>query len=300
MTNGIHVAVMTLEVVRHLQPRENGRYIDATLGAGTHTEALLKASSPNGRVLSIDANPLALEKSRAALSSYGKRWIGVEANFRNLESVAKDNGFAPCDGILFDLGFSSDELADPSKGLSFMVNGPLDMRLGPSANEDGLTAAEIVNGWSRDEIEEIVRTYGEERYSRKIADEIVAARSKARLIGTLDLASVIRSAVPRSYERGRIHPATRTFQALRIAVNDELNALRDAIKGARAILSPGARVVIISFHSLEDRIVKQAFRDAEDLNVITKKPLIPTEEEISFNPRSRSAKMRVGEKVSSE
>ncbi len=252
MMNGIHVAVMTDEAVNHLRPRENGRYIDATLGGGAHTEALLKASSPNGRVLSIDANPLALERSRVTLGSYGKRWIGVEANFRNLESVAKENGFAPCDGILFDLGLSSDELADPSKGFSFTVNGPLDMRLGPTANEDGLTAAEIVNGWSRDEIEEIIRTYGEERYSRKIADEIVNARTKARLIGTLDLASVIRSAVPRSYEHGRIHPATRTFQALRIAVNDELNALRDAIKGVRAILSPGARVVVISFHSLEE------------------------------------------------
>lgn len=297
MTNGIHVAVMTSEAVVHLQPLGNGRYIDATLGAGTHTEALLKASSPNGRVLSIDANPLALERSRAALGSYGKRWIGVEANFRNLESVAKENGFAPCDGILFDLGLSSDELADPSKGFSFTVNGPLDMRLGPSANEDGLTAAEIVNGWSRDEIEQIVRTYGEERYSRKIADAIVGARAKARLIGTLDLASVIRSAVPRVYERGRIHPATRTFQALRIAVNDELNALRDAIKGARAILSQGARVVIISFHSLEDRIVKQAFRDAEGLTVITKKPISPSDNEIAANPRSRSAKMRVAEKT---
>ncbi|MBI4138932.1 16S rRNA (cytosine(1402)-N(4))-methyltransferase RsmH [Candidatus Uhrbacteria bacterium] len=299
MSNGVHIAVMTEEVIEHLRPHANGRYVDATLGAGTHTEALLEASAPGGSVLSLDVDPAALKRAGERFRAFGGRWKGVEANFRNIARVARENGFDHCDGILFDLGFSSDELADPGKGLSFTVNGPLDMRLGPSANEDGLTAAEIVNGWSRDELEEIIRMYGEERYARKIADAIVRARQHARLIGTFDLASVIRSAVPRSYERGRIHPATRTFQALRIAVNDELNALREAIDGARSVLKPGGRIAVISFHSLEDRIVKQAFREATDLTRITKKPLVPSQQEIESNPRSRSAKLRVAERVSS-
>jgi 16S rRNA (cytosine1402-N4)-methyltransferase len=198
---------------------------------------------------------------------------------------------------VLDLGVSSDELADASKGLSFQTDGPLDMRLGPNANDDGLTASDIVNGWSRDEIERIIREYGEERLSRRIADGIVRARKAARLIGTLDLVAVIRSSVPRTYEKGRIHPATRTFQALRIAVNDELNVLREAIGAGCGILAPGGRIAIISFHSLEDRIVKHAFKETPGLVPITKRPMTPTEEELAENPRSRSAKLRIAEKA---
>lgn len=299
MSQPIHVAVMSREVIDGLRPRAGARLIDGTLGGASHTEELLKASGPDGRVMSFDVDPQALRRAAERLASYGDRWMGVEANFRRLADVARERDFAPCDGVLLDLGLSSDELEDPSKGLSFRLDGPLDMRLGPQANEDGLTAAEIVNGWNREDLERIFREYGEERFAGRIADAIVKARKAARFIGTLDLVAVIRSAVPAGYEHGRIHPATRTFQALRIAVNDELGALRDAIDGARDILAPGGRLAIITFHSLEDRIVKHAFRDAEDLNVLTKHPLVPTEEETEHNPRARSAKLRLAEKINS-
>jgi 16S rRNA (cytosine1402-N4)-methyltransferase len=296
MSDPVHIAVMTREVIDALRPKPGGRYIDGTLGAGTHTASLLEASVPDGRVLSLDVDPAALARGRERFSSAGDRWVGADVNFRHLARIAEENGFSPCDGILLDLGVSSDELSDASKGLSFQKEGPLDMRLGPNANDDGLTAGDIVNSWTRDEIERVIREYGEERYSGKIADGIVRARKAARLVGTLDLASVIRSSVPRTYERGRIHPATRTFQALRIAVNDELNSLRDAIAAAADTLAPGGRIAIISFHSLEDRIVKQAFKGSEILTPVTKRPLVPTDEEVEKNPRSRSAKLRVAEK----
>lgn len=291
-----HIAVMTAEIIDAVKPRAGGRYVDATLGAGGHSASLLDASAPDGRILSLDVNPKALARARERFEAAGDRWVGAEGNFRTIATIAAEYGFAPCDGIVFDLGFSSDELADASKGLSFLQNGPLDMRFGPHANEDGLTAADIVNAWDRDDIERIIAEYGEERFAGRIAEAIVRVRRSARIIGTLDLVSVIRTAVPRTYEHGRINPATRTFQALRIAVNDELNALQDAIKGARSILAPGGRLAIISFHSLEDRIVKQAFKDAEDLTIITKRPLVPSEQEVAVNPRSRSAKLRIAEK----
>lgn len=292
-----HVAVMTPEVLRALQPHSGGSYIDGTLGGGTHTEELLKSSSPDGRVLSVDVDRTALNMARERLAAYGDRWIPIESNFRSLAEKAEAAGFVPCDGIVLDLGISSDQLADTPRGLSFLQDGPLDMRLGPAANEDGLTAADIVNTWSASEIETLIREYGEERYARKIAEGIVRARKAARLIGTLDLVAVIRSSIPASYERGRIHPATRTFQALRITVNDELGALKEAIAGAKKILAPGGRLAVISFHSLEDRIVKQTFRESGDLRIITKRPLVPATEEIELNPRARSAKLRVAEKI---
>lgn len=291
-----HVAVLTEEVITALRPHSGGAYVDCTLGGATHTENLLKLSAPNGKVLSFDVYPPALQRARQRLAVYGKRWRGIEANFRNLLQEAKANGFIPCDGIVFDLGFSSDELADPKLGLSFLQDGPLDMRLGPQANKDGLTASDIVNGWSREEIESILRKYGEERFARRIADGLIAARKNARINRTIDLASIISSSVPRNYERGRIHPATRTFQALRIAVNDELQALREALDAARRILAPHGRLAVISFNSLEDRIVKHAFKAADDLEVLTKKPIRPTEEEVRRNQRARSAKLRVAEK----
>ncbi len=297
MSQPIHIAVMMNEVIDGLRPKAGGRYIDGTLGGASHTEALLRASNPDGRVMSLDVDSRALERAGERLATYGERWTGVESNFRHLADAARAHGFESCDGVLLDLGLSSDELEDPSKGLSFRIEGPLDMRLGPKANEDGLTAADIVNSWSREDLEFILREYGEERFAGRIAEGIVRARKAARLRGTLDLVSVIRSAVPANYEHGRIHPATRTFQALRIAVNDELGALKDAIAGARDILGPGGRVAIITFHSLEDRIVKHAFREAEDLNVVTKRPLVSSEQELSENPRARSAKLRVAEKI---
>jgi 16S rRNA (cytosine1402-N4)-methyltransferase len=291
-----HTAVLVEETMHVLDVKAGGHYLDGTLGGGTHTAELLKRSAPEGRVLSLDVDRGALERAKAQFASEGERWVGVEGNFRFLDQAARDAEFAPLDGILLDLGFSSDELADPSKGLSFLTNGPLDMRLGPKANEDGLTAADIVNSWNTEDILRVLREYGEERYAPLIAREIVSARKASRIIGTLDLVAIIKKAVPARYEHGRIHPATRTFQALRIAVNDELNTLQKAIEAAQSVLTDGGRLAIITFHSLEDRIVKNAFRSSDAWEAVTKKPILPQEDEVEHNPRSRSAKLRAATK----
>jgi 16S rRNA (cytosine1402-N4)-methyltransferase len=293
----VHRAVLVEESMRVLDVKPGGRYLDGTLGGATHSEELLRRSAPDGRVLSLDVDPKALERAKMRLAPFGDRWIGVEENFRRLDVAAAEQGMAPLDGVLLDLGLSSDELSDPFKGLSFQQEGPLDMRLGPKANLDGLTAAEIVNSWSPADLERLLREFGEERYARRIALEIVKARKASRIVGTLDLVAVIKKAVPASYEHGRIHPATRTFQALRIAVNDELYALTEAMEAAHRVLKPGGRLAIISFHSLEDRIVKNAFRSSDVWKAVTKKPLVPTEEEVASNPRSRSAKLRAAVRV---
>lgn len=289
-----HIAVMVHEAIEALLPQSGGRYLDGTLGGGTHTRALLQASSPDGRVLSLDIDRSALARAQELLAPYGARWMSAEENFRHLDRIAESTGLAPLDGILLDLGFSSDELDDPSKGLSFRIDGPLDMRLGPHANEDGLTAADIVNTWTVQDIERVLRVFGEEPFARRIAQGILDARKAARIIGTLDLVSVITRSVPNI--PSHIHPATRTFQALRIAVNDELETLKIAIEAASRALRPGGRLAIITFHSLEDRIVKRAFA-AEPWNAVTKKPLAPSDEEVAENPRARSAKLRVAERM---
>lgn len=290
-----HTAVLTREVIEALKPRSGGRYLDGTLGGGTHAEELLKASAPTGRVLSLDVDRAAIERAKERLAAYGDRWIAAEENFRWLDRAAAEHGLVPLDGILLDLGFSSDELADPAKGLSFLEDGPLDMRLGPKANEDELTAAEIVNSWPEDEIEKVLRMFGEERHARRIAHGVVLARRASRIIGTLDLVAVIKRSVP-AVKPGGIHPATRAFQALRIAVNDELENLKAAVAAAARVLKPGGRLAIITFHSLEDRIVKEAF-SGEGWSAVTKKPAVPSEEEVRANPRSRSAKLRVAERI---
>ncbi len=290
---------MTQEVMDALQPHSGGIYIDATLGGGTHTIELLERSGPDGRVLSLDVDPAALARARERLVNYDGRWTGVESNFRDIAQAAQANGFVDADGVLLDLGLSSDELLDPGKGLSFQVAGPLDMRLGPKSNA-GLTAAEMINGWDKYELEQIFRDYGEERFASRIAEAIVRQRKARRILTTLDLSEVVRSAVPANYERGRIHPATRTFQALRIAVNDELGALKQALEGAQQIIKPGGVIAVISFHSLEDRIVKQHFKNNSELEPLTKRPLTASEQEMNRNPRSRSAKFRAARKFSSD
>ncbi|MSR84976.1 16S rRNA (cytosine(1402)-N(4))-methyltransferase RsmH [Candidatus Uhrbacteria bacterium] len=296
MPSSIHQAVLVEETMLVLNVRPGGWYVDGTLGGATHTQELLRRSAPTGRVLSLDVDPKALERAQDHLTSESERWSGVEGNFRQMAELAHARKFFPVDGVLLDLGFSSDELADRQKGLSFLENGSLDMRFGPKANEDGLTAADIVNSWPHNDLEKMLRNFGEERYAGRIASAIIEARQVSRIVGTLDLTAVVKKAVPASYEHGRIHPATRTFQALRIAVNDELEALKQAIDGAREILKPGGRIAIISFHSLEDRIVKHAFRSAEDLEIITKKPMTPSLQELIHNPRARSAKLRAATK----
>lgn len=289
-----HIPVLLNEAMDALQPRSGGVYLDGTLGGGGHTELLLRRNAPDGRVLSLDVDPKALARATERLRPFGTRWKGVESNFRHLDRVAAETGWIPLDGILLDLGFSSDELADPVKGLSFLQDGPLDMRFGPQANEDGLTAADIVNSWTEADIAKVLENFGEERYARRIAAGIVQERKHSRIIGTLDLVSIIRKHVP-APRPGDIHPATRTFQALRIIVNDELEALKDALTAAARVLTPTGRCAVITFHSLEDRIVKQAFADAP-WKAVTDKPLTPSEEEVAANPRSRSAKLRIAER----
>jgi 16S rRNA (cytosine1402-N4)-methyltransferase len=305
---------MTQEAMEALKPRPGGRYLDATLGGGSQSQELLKLSAPDGRVLSLDVDPAALNRARERQPIYGSRWRIVEANFRHLRQEAEKSGWAPFDGILFDLGLSSDELADPAKGLSFQTDGPLDMRLGPKANEDGLIAATIVNHWSEHELTELIRTYGEDNYAYRIARGIVEHRRKRAFRTTLELADAIKACVPAAYARGKIHPATRTFQALRIAVNDELAVLREALEQADAILAPCGVIAVISFNSLEDRIVKQTFsrfqrdpaysqKDTDEVvgkkyqgYQTSKKPLRPSAAEVKNNSRARSAKLRAAQK----
>lgn len=289
----IHLAVMLEETMLALDIRPGGSYVDATLGGATHTESMLKRSEPDGHVYSFDVNPKALLAAAQRLTASGERWSGIEANFRHVDRELEALGIAPgsIDGILCDLGFSSDEMADPMTGLSFQIEGPLDMRLGPKSNDDGLTASDIVNTWKQNEIETMIRNFGEEKFASRITDEIVKARKIARITRTTELAALIKQAVPASYEQGRIHPATRTFQALRIAVNDELQALKEFVAASHRMLKPNGRLAIISFHSLEDRIVKQAFQGT-GWEALTKKPVEASPFELQANPRSRSAKLR--------
>jgi 16S rRNA (cytosine1402-N4)-methyltransferase len=289
--------------------------VDGTLGGAGHAAGILQATSPDGRLLGLDRDPEAIDRARERLAPFGQRVILVQSSFRELEAVARTHHFAPADGVLLDLGLSSYQLAAPERGFSFVKDGPLDMRFDPG---QGPTAADLVNQLPVEELANILYRYGEEKPSRRIARAIVAARP---LKTTRELAEVIARALgggPRRRSRRggrRLHPATRSFQALRIAVNDELGALEAVLPQAVALLRPGGRLVVISFHSLEDRLVKRFFRrQAQDcvcapeqpictcqhqptLRVVTRRPLRPDESEIARNPRARSARLRVAEKL---
>jgi 16S rRNA (cytosine1402-N4)-methyltransferase len=302
-----HIPVLFQPVLDGLQVRPDGQYIDATVGGGGHATGILTASSPNGRLLGLDRDPAAIKVASAQLASYSKQSVLVCSSFTRLAEVARARYFVPADGILFDLGLSSLQLADPLRGFAFMTEGPLDMRFDPVA--DGPTAAALVNELSHKELTAILYQYGEEVQARRVAEAIVAARP---LYTTQELVSVIEQVVKR---RSRIHPATRTFQALRIAVNDELAALEAALPQAVEILAPGGRLAVISFHSLEDRIVKRFMRrESRDcvcppespicicdhratLRLVSRKPIRPTAEEVAANPRARSARLRVAERI---
>lgn len=302
-----HVPVMLDEVVRLLSPRPAGLYIDATAGGGGHSLALLLASAPDGRVLSLDADSVAVSRVRQRLQHFGARACVVQANFRQLATVASQFNWRAIDGIVFDLGLSSDQLGQAGRGFSLLEqDAPLDMRF--DANQ-AMTAAELVNTLPENDLADLIYRYGEDRLSRRIARAIVAARP---VHTTGQLSAAIAKAVGR---QGRLHPATRTFQALRIAVNEELAALSEALPQARDLLRPGGRLAVISFHSLEDRIVKQFMqREARDcicppdalvcscqhkatIKLVTRKPLQPSPAELKQNPRSRSAKLRVAERL---
>ena len=301
-----HAPVLTEEAIRFLAVQPGGRYVDCTLGAGGHARAIMEAASPGGLLLGLDADPKAIAAAARTLEPFGQSLRLVEANFRELEAICRRHNFIPVHGVLFDLGLSSLQLAEPGRGFSFQADAPLDMRFNPSQQ---LTAAEIVNLYAEEELADVIWRYGEEPGSRRIARAVVRARPVRT---TRQLAEIVSRTVP---GRGRIHPATRTFQALRIAVNDELGALESGLEQAVAVLGRGGRLVVISFHSLEDRIVKQFLqRESRDcicppenitctcghhatLRLLTKHTVTPRPDEVANNPRSRSARLRAAEKL---
>ncbi|KKS31653.1 16S rRNA (cytosine(1402)-N(4))-methyltransferase [candidate division WWE3 bacterium RIFOXYB1_FULL_43_24] len=288
-----HKPVLLNEVLEHLKVNKNAKYIDATLGDGGHATEILKMG---GTVLGLDVNPEALQRAADRIKELGldENFTGVTGNFKDIEQIALSNGFEAVSGVLFDLGYSTYELEESNIGLSFLEDQPLDMRLDSTL---GVTAADLVNALPEERLANIMFNYSDERMSRRFAKAIVEARKLKKIQTTRQLAEIIKSAAPSDYERGRINPATRTFQALRIAVNNELENLENSLPRAARLLLPGGRIVVISFHSLEDGIVKQFGLDAQPkLSKVVKKPLVPTEEEISENPRARSAKMRVFER----
>lgn len=271
--------------------------MDSTVGLGGHAEAILERSAPTGLLYGIDRDAEALELARTRLHRFGRRAVLLHGDFRDLLRLTE--GWGPFDGILFDLGVSSFQLADPERGFSFVKEGPLDMRMDRSR---GKTAAELLQECSEGELIRILREYGEERWARRIAKAIVKARKEEPLVSTRQLRELVERSIPRPAWPKRIHPATRTFQALRIATNDELRGLGLALEEAAGLLSPGGRIVVIAFHSLEDRIVKETFKalslkEPRIFRPLTRKPLVPSKEELERNPRSRSAKLRALERV---
>ncbi len=308
-----HLPVLADEVITMLAPAPGSLQIDATLGGGGHTERILEASSPSGRVLGLDADPAAVERVRARLAPrYGDRLVLRQANFRELAAVAADAGFGAVDGCFFDLGLSSFQLADAERGFGIRTGGPLDMRFDPTR---GVPAADLLATLSQAELATLFKTFGEEPYSGRIARVIVEARRTAPVSTAEQLAALVERVAPsRAPGRRRIHPATRVFQALRIAVNAEMEALETGLRAALDLLRPGGRLVVLSYHSLEDRIVKQLMQaerkgcicpPAVPLCVCGLQPrirlvtqsLTPSEAELTANPRSRSARLRAAERL---
>lgn len=293
----LHRPVLLAEVLHDLRPRGGGLYVDATLGPGGHAEAIL-AAAPSARVVGLDRDAASLTVARQRLGLFGDRVLLHQADFRDLARVAATLGIEAVDGILFDLGLSSFQLERSRRGFAFQADEPLDMRFDAA---QPLTAAEIVRRAPEPELVRILREYGEERAARRIARRIVEVRRRGPIATTGALAGLVAAAIPARERSRRIHPATRTFQALRIAVNDELTALEAALPQAAALLGRGGRLAVISFHSLEDRIVKTTFRRLAaggDWRVLTPKPVVPSRAEIDANPRARSAKLRVLERAS--
>jgi 16S rRNA (cytosine1402-N4)-methyltransferase len=303
-----HEPVLLEESISSLQIQRGGRYIDCTVNGGGHAAAILEESSPGGQLLGIDADPEAIKVAKERFKSYGNNIILVNENFRYLESICNRHSFCPVHGIIFDLGMSSLQLEASGRGFSFQQDSPLDMRFSP---RQSLTAADIVNTYPEGELARLLERYGEEYRGKQIARRVVERRP---LRSTLELSRVVEQAV--GGRRGsRIHPATKTFQALRIVVNEELESLQLALEQALNLLGSGGRVVVISFHSLEDRLVKEFLRRESqgclcppsvpvcvcghkpNLKIVTKKAVRPSQSEIQANPRSRSAKMRVGERI---
>lgn len=307
MNDSPHQPVLYKEIIHALQPRRGGRYVDGTLGAGGHARGIMEACAPDGQLLGLDVDPQALAIARKTLAPYEGRVHLAQASYTTLSAQLERLGWSKVDGIVLDLGASSMQFDTPERGFSFMQDAPLDMRFGPHAAQ---TAADIVNSYSERELADLLYEFGEERDSRKIARAIV---DKRPLHTTRELVAVIEAVSPRRGDR--LHPATRAFQALRIAVNDELASVKAVLPQAVAGLRSGGRLAVISFHSLEDRIVKEFFREQgrdlvnppyeriyeeerkATLKEVNRKPITPSEEETKNNPRARSAKLRIAEKL---
>lgn len=305
----MHQAVLLAEVMQWLAPRAGGVYIDGTVGGGGHARAILEATGPTGRLLALDRDATALDRARVAIGGTADRCTFVHASFADLDQVAATHGVGGVDGILLDIGISSDQLDNAERGFSFMKDGPLDMRMDRMGER---TAADLVNGLPEQELADVLRRYGEEPRARAIARRIVQNRDLRVFSRTGELADLVMQVY--GGRRGRIHPATQTFQALRIAVNGELRALEDGLTAGLNLLGPGGRLVVISFHSLEDRIVKHCFADHQgrweslpeggrrwsgvqpQVDVLTRKPVMASVSESEQNPRARSAKLRAVER----
>ncbi len=308
MTEFCHTTVLKQETVDGLCVKEGGLYVDMTLGGGGHSEEIL---TRGGHVIGIDQDAAALAAAGERLAVFGKRFTPVKSNFKEIKSVLSALDIQKVDGVLMDLGVSSPQLDTAERGFSYMQDAPLDMRMD---RENALSAREVVNEFGEDELFRIIAEYGEEKWAKRIAAFICAARKEAPIETTLSLVSIIKAAVPKGARRDGPHPAKRTFQAIRIAVNGELSALEEALGDAMDSLREGGRISVITFHSLEDRIVKNAFQAAAvgctcpkeypvcicgkkpTIRIISRKPILPSEEELAENPRARSAKLRIAEK----
>ena len=306
-----HVSVLLEECIEALHIKPAGMYVDGTLGGAGHSSRIA-AELTTGRLIGIDRDPVALEAAGERLKPFADRVTLVHSNFDEMDTVLKDLGISGVVGILMDLGVSSPQLDDGKRGFSYMADAPLDMRMN---SEDTLDARQIVNGWSYEELKRILYDYGEERYAPRIAAAICKRREEAPIETTLELVDIIRGAMPAAALREKQHPAKRSFQAIRIAVNDELGSVERVMKRAVPCLNPGGRLAVITFHSLEDRIVKNAMVEAAkgcicprefpvcvcgrkpQVKIITRKPITSTEAELAVNPRARSAKLRVCEKL---
>lgn len=307
-----HTTVLLKEAVDGLNIRPDGIYVDCTLGGGGHSEYLLSRLSEHGKLFAFDQDEAAIMHARERLARYGRQVQFVHRNFRFLQEELSALGVKSVDGVLFDLGVSSPQLDEPERGFSYQHDAPLDMRMD---RKQRLTAAEIVNRWPYEELVRIFFRYGEEKFSKQVARKIEEVRRTRSIKTTGELVEVIKEAIPAPARRSGGHPAKRIFQALRIAVNDELEAFREALEQAIELLAPGGRVSVITFHSLEDRICKEMFKKASEsppwppglpvlpddyrpvLKIITKKPIVPSEEELERNHRARSAKLRIAEKL---
>jgi 16S rRNA (cytosine1402-N4)-methyltransferase len=294
MPQPCHIPVLPAEVLHWLNPQPGQIVVDCTVGGGGHTRLIAERVVPGGRVIGLDQDLAMLELARPRLM--GLPVTLVHAAFDNLSDVLRDQGIPAVDGVLADLGVSSDQLDNPARGLTFQTDGPLDMRLDPTRGEP---ASALVNRLNERDLADLIYQFGEERFSRRIARRIVEARRDSPIETTGQLAAIVRRSVPRMKGRPGIDPATRTFQALRIAVNDELGALDRLLQRLPSVLAPEGRAVLISFHSLEDRRVKQAFRNKDIWTVLTKKPVTAGDDEVRANPRARSAKLRAAKRSES-